>query len=88
VTDDEGAESSVVRQHTSKVLHGTEQEIRLPLGPRKRCKEVKDVVVLGDSDCELPIERRDTPRLSIREASIPLGRIHGSTHSPQRIISS
>jgi hypothetical protein len=79
VANDEGAESDVVRHHAGQILHGTEQEIRLPLGLGKRVKEGKDVRVLGDSERELLVQRRDTSHLSIGEPSVPVGRIHLST---------
>jgi hypothetical protein len=79
VANDEGVEGAVVRHHASQILHGTEQEIRLALRLRERVKEGKDVGVLGDTECELLVQRGDIARLSIGEPSIPVRCIHGST---------
>jgi hypothetical protein len=79
VANDEGAESAVVRHHTTQILHGTEQEIWLALGLGKRVKEGEDVSVLGDTECELLVQRRDIPRFSNGEPSIAVGCIHAST---------
>jgi hypothetical protein len=79
VANDEGVESAVVRHHAGQILHATEQEIRLALGLRKRVKEGEDVGVLGDTECELLVQRGDIARLSISEPSIPVGCIHAST---------
>jgi hypothetical protein len=51
----------------------------LALGLGKRVKEGKDVGVLGDTECELLVQRGDIPRFSIREPSVAVGCIHAST---------
>jgi hypothetical protein len=51
----------------------------LALGLWKRVKKGKDIGVLGDTECELLVQRGDIPRFSIGEPSIAVGCIHAST---------